>query len=335
MFWQGQTAVLTTKNTGARRNGAMSFSQSVKEEILKNVKKIKGCCATSFLTAVLKSIGLLCLECNAFRFDVESDNLELLEFCSALARNFFGEESEIVCYRQKNKSVGTTKYTLKFRNELGRKLGLVNSDGTLGDNDGLNINLKEPCCRRTFLQALFLSAGSVTVPLAGGDVLSESAHGNYHLEIRFSNTAFADFVKNTFSEIDFKRIERKNCVVLYLKESAKIADFFVSVDAVNAKFMVENIIIGRSFRNTANRQRNCIDSNIDKAVAAGGKQLDAIKYIRDSGKFDALPQQLKEAAIAREQNPDANLAELAAILGISKSGANHRLARLVELQEKK
>lgn len=314
----------------------MSFSQSVKEEILKNVKKIKGCCATSFLTAVLKSSGLLCLENNAFRFDVESDNLELLEFCAALARNYFGEETEIVCYRQKNKSVGAgAKYTLKFRKEIGVKLGLTNADGTLCDSGGLNLNLDEPCCRRTFLQALFLSAGSVSVPLAGGDVLTESAHGNYHLEIRFSNTEFAAYVQKTFSEIGFKQIERKNCVVLYLKESAKIADFFVFVDAVNAKFAVENIIIGRSFRNTANRQRNCIDSNIEKTVVACSKQLTAIKYIRAMGMFDALPQQLKDVAVAREQNPDANLAELAALLGISKSGVNHRLARLVELQEKK
>lgn len=314
----------------------MSFSQTVKEEILKNVKKVKGCCATSFLTAVLKSIGLLCLEHNAFRFDVESDNLELLEFCAALARNNLGEESEIVCYRQSNKSVGANaKYTLKFRKELGTKLGLTRADGTLGGNDELALDLDKPCCKRTFLQALFLSAGSVSVPTAGEDVFSESAHGRYHLEIRFSNAEFATFVQRAFPEIDFKQIERKNCAVLYLKESAKIADFFVSVDAVNAKFAVENIIIGRSFRNTANRQRNCIDSNIEKTVMAGSKQIEAIKYIRAMGMFDALPQQLKDVAVAREQHPDANLAELAAILGISKSGVNHRLARLAELQEKK
>ena len=314
----------------------MSFSQNVKEEILKNVKKVKGCCATSFLTAVLKSIGLLCLENNAFRFDVESDNLDLLQFCSGLAHNFLSEESEITCYRQKNKSVGqSVKYTLRFRKEFGQKLGLISPDGTLPNSDNFNLNLDEPCCRRTFMQALFLSAGSVTVPQADGDVLGDSARGNYHLEIRFSNAEFAAFVQNAYEEIDFKRIERKNGVVLYLKESSKIADFFVFVDALKATFAVENIIIGRSYRNTANRQRNCIDSNIEKSVNAGLKQLEAIKYIRSMGMFDALPQNLKDVAEAREQNPDANLSELAAILGISKSGVNHRLARLMELQEKK
>ena len=314
----------------------MSFSQNVKEEILKNVKKVKGCCATSFLTAVLRSIGLLCLEQNAFRFDVESDNLDLLTFCAQLAHNFLNEESEIICHQQKNKSVGqSVKYTLKFQKGFGAKLGLTNADGSLTDSDVVNVNLDEPCCRRSFMQALFLSAGSVTVPHAEGDLLEESAHGSYHLEIRFYNAQFAQFVQSTYTEIDFKRVDRKNCIVLYLKESAKIADFFVFVDALKAKFEVENIIIGRSFRNTANRQRNCIDSNIEKAVAAGMKQLEAIKYIRMMGMFDALPQQLKDVAVAREDHPDANLTELAAILGISKSGVNHRLKRLVELQETK
>ena len=303
---------------------------------MKNVKKVTGCCATSFLTAVLRSIGLLSLENNAFRFDVESDNLGLLEFCANLARNFFGEESEITCYQQKGKAVGVSvKYTLKFRNEFGVKLGLINSDGSLSVSSNGNVNLDEPCCRRTFMQALFLSAGSVSVPRAEGDVLSDSAHGNYHLEIRFSNSDFAAFVQDAYRELDFKHIERKNGVVLYLKESSKIADFFVFVDAVNAKFAVENIIIGRSYRNTANRQRNCIDSNIEKSVNAGMKQLEAIKYIRMMGMFDALPQTLKDVIVAREQHPEANLTELAAILGISKSGVNHRLLRILELQEKK
>ena len=313
----------------------MSFSQSVKEEILKNVKKIKGCCATSFLTAVTKSIGLLCLESNAFRYDLESDNLDLLEFCATLARNFFDEESELSCYRQKNKSVGTVKYTLKFGNGFGVKLGLINADGSLAEPNALRVDLAEPCCRRAFLQGVFLSSGSVTVPQAEGDVLQQSARGNYHLELRCYNADFAAFIQNTYTEIDFKRIERKNGVVLYMKESAKIADFLVSVDAVNATFTVENIIIGRSFRNAANRQRNCIERNIEKSVNAGIKQLEAIRYIRSMGMFDALPQQLKDVAVAREQYPDANLTELATVLGISKSGVNHRLNRLIELQEKK
>ena len=66
----------------------MSFSQSVKEEVFKNVQKLKGCCATSFLTAVLKSIGSLCLDESGYCFSVETDNLALLDFCGNLCYNY-------------------------------------------------------------------------------------------------------------------------------------------------------------------------------------------------------------------------------------------------------
>ena len=44
-----------------------------------------------------------------------------------------------------------------------------------------------------------------------------------------------------------------------------------------------------------------------------------------------LPPPLRAAAEARLAHPDATLAELAALLGIGRSGANHRLRKLSEL----
>jgi cell division protein WhiA len=46
-----------------------------------------------------------------------------------------------------------------------------------------------------------------------------------------------------------------------------------------------------------------------------------------------LPEQLREVAEARLANPDATLSELAKILGIGKSGINHRLRKLAKLVE--
>ncbi|CAA9528064.1 MAG: Transcription_WhiA, partial [uncultured Rubrobacteraceae bacterium] len=44
-----------------------------------------------------------------------------------------------------------------------------------------------------------------------------------------------------------------------------------------------------------------------------------------------LPPALREMLELRLENPDASLAELAQLGGLSKSAANHRLRRLVEL----
>lgn len=297
----------------------VSFSQSVKDEILKSIKKLKGCCATSFLYAILKSAGSLSLDSFGRSVSVESDNGALAEFCARLAEQQFDVGSAM--FEIRNEKDDKTRYVLKFDIELGEKLGLTK---------GFEPQLQNECCRRAFLQGLFLSCGSCTVPHSEG-AFSESKSAGYHLELRFSDPDFADFAAEKFPELGFGRIDRKNNVVLYLKDSEKIADFFVLCDAINAKFSVENIIIERSYRNTANRQRNCIDSNIDKAVSASLRQLAAVEKLKKEGKFETLPPQLKQIAEVREQNPDANLSEIAALLGISKSGANHRLTRLTEI----
>ncbi len=309
----------------------MSFSQNVKEEISKNVQKMKGCCATSFLTAVLKSIGSLCFG-NGVSFSVETDNLSLLQLCANVCRTRFSCEVDIYQIGEESNA----RYVCKFPPHIGEKLNLVYRDDEdcLNIADEISVDLSSSCCRRAFVQGLFLSCGSASIPSVSEDAFGESDHNNYHLELRFSNWDFADFVLNEFSELDFKLTQRKNNAVLYVKDSEKISDFLGYVDAINAKFTLENVLISRSYRNTANRQRNCIDSNIDRAVTAAAKQLDAIEKIRKDGRFDMLPDQLQQAAIAREQNPSANLAELAAILSISKSGVNHRLEKLLEFAEK-
>ncbi len=311
----------------------MSFSQNVKEEIFKNVQKLKGCCATSFLTAVLKSIGSLCFEENGYCFSVETDNLALLELCSNICKNKF--DSDCIVYQIGENEKNNT-YVAKFDADLGEKLNLTykDDDGYFHINENLSLNLKDSCCRRTFVQALFLSCGSVTIPETTNDAFAESVRSHYHLELRFSNWDFCDFVLKEFSEWEFKQTQRKNNKVLYMKDSEKISDFLGYVDAVNAKFALENVVICRSCRNDANRVCNCIDYNTDKIVAAAAKQIDAIKKIRNSGNFDSLSEQLKQVAIVREENPSINLSEMAEKLHISKSGVNHRLAKILEIAEK-
>ncbi|MEG1706983.1 MAG: helix-turn-helix domain-containing protein, partial [Clostridia bacterium] len=54
------------------------------------------------------------------------------------------------------------------------------------------------------------------------------------------------------------------------------------------------------------------------------------------GTLQLLDEKLKTIAMARLNNPEATLAELAEEVGLSKSGARHRLNKLMEiLQETK
>lgn len=313
----------------------MTFSQSVKSEILKSVKKLSGCCATSFLIAVLKSVGSLSLGFKGFAFTVESDNPEFLELCQRLANTQLGVDATIETYNVNAK--GAPVYSCKFDGSIGEKLGLMSRDGNgvLGLCDDVSSLLpKLECCKRAFMQGLFVACGSVVIPL-NEDVEAETADRvKYHLELRFTDTVFANAVNELYPQISLRSVSRKNSIVLYQKDSEKIADYLVYVNAMSAKLKLENVIAVRAVRNVANRQRNCTFANIEKAVVAAQKQLDAIELLRKKGLFDGLPDNLKEIALLREEYPESTLDEISDMLHISKSGANHRFAKLIELSQR-
>lgn len=307
-----------------------TFSKSVKNEILKTVRNLKGCCATSFLTAVLKSAGSLTLGADGFSFCLESDNRDFLTICQALASEL-GVVADID--EEGNNHKGDKKYVATFDKTLGEKLSLFtrDKDGALLLRDMGEVFPEKSCCKRAFLQGLFVAVGSVMIPQNDDLQASVVDKAKYHLELRFTDGAFADEVNVRYDELRLRLTQRKNNAVLYLKDSESVADFLVYVNAVSAKFKLENVVAARSIRNDANRQRNCTVANIDKAVAAAAKQLEAIATIRRNGRFEELPDTLQEIATLREKYPESTLDEIADMLNISKSGANHRFAKLVEL----
>lgn len=309
----------------------MTFSQDVKSEIIKSVRNIKGCCAASFLTAVLKSSGSLALENKKFSFTVESENHEFLALCGSLAERELAVESKIESYNVNVK--GAAVYSCIFDGKVGEKLGLITrEDGALRLlTDCAPLIPSKPCCRKAFLQALFVSCGSVVIPLSETDVGENQLRAKYHLELRFTDADFARAVSEAYAEFCFRKTSRKNHTVLYLKDSEKIADALSYFNATKGRLKLENVIIGRSMRNNANRQSNCISANIEKSVVASEKQLAAIARLRSTGVFDTLSDQLKDIARIRQEFPEANLDEIAARLNISKSGASHRFAKIIEL----
>ena len=96
-----------------------------------------------------------------------------------------------------------------------------------------------------------------------------------------------------------------------------------------------NIKIVKETRNAANRKANCETANIEKTVKAATPQLAAIMKIQKKKGLDSLSPSLREMAEIRLENPDLSLSELAEQFNppISRSGANHRLKRLIEIAE--
>ena len=315
----------------------MTFSQEVKSEILRSVRNLQGGNATSFLTAVLKSAGSLTLSSGGFAFTLDSDNLELLSLCKNFANEQLNAEVSISTREQPTKN--QQMHTCTFEAVVGEQLGLTvrDKDGTLSlPEDVSTLIPADVAAKHSFMQGLFVAGGSVGIPLTDEEhQYSNMLSSKYHLELRFTDEAFANAVAASFPELDFHFLPRKSHCVLYLKGSEKISDFLVYVNATKAKFALDNVIISRSMRNQTNRQNNCDIANIGKTVTAAGKQLKAITILRENGKFETLPDQLKEIAVLREANVEATLDEIADMLHISKSGASHRMHKLIELSQGK
>ncbi len=310
----------------------MTFSQNAKNEILRSVRSLKECCRKAFLYGAVKSCGSLSFGAGKISVEMDSENADFLRFCGELAEKLFGTGFKIRCGNVSAK--GAAVYTVDFGGEFASLMGITytDADGLLCINEVWDKScLSRSCCKRAFFQALFISCGSVVIPLTENDLSESKSSARYHLELRFTDRAFCDDIAEETREFGFRRTVRKNRDVLYLKDSEKIADFLVYLNAMAAKLKLENVIIGRSLRNDANRQSNCISANIDKAVAASEKQIAAITRLRGEGKLDSLPQPLREAAEMRERFPEATIAEIALKLGISKSGASHRLEKLIEM----
>lgn len=192
--------------------------------------------------------------------------------------------------------------------------------------------LKRECCIHSFLRGVFMACGSVTNP-----------EKEYHLELAVGEEALAGEIAALVEEcgIPFRCTSRKGSSVLYLKESEPIEDMLTLMGAVNSSLELMNVKIYKDVRNKVNRVTNCETANIGKTVNAAAAQLEQIRLIERTVGLDDLPDDLRELAELRLENPEMSLRELCMALSepISRSGVNHRLKRLAaiagEIQSKK
>ncbi len=182
---------------------------------------------------------------------------------------------------------------------------------------------KCPTCLPRFIAQLFLHFGSVTDPTKRN-----------HLEFSFETEAECASVQEVLAEQGFsvRTTTRKRQHILYMKDSESITDFLAYIGANTAAFDFMNNRIEREFRNTVNRQVNCDTANIGKSLKAAEEQIRIIRALSDDGKLNLLPQNLKMTAELRMKFDQMSLKELgdAHDPPITKSGVNHRLAKIID-----
>ena len=188
------------------------------------------------------------------------------------------------------------------------------------------INTEKDEIKKAIVRGAYLGGGSLNNP-----------NSKYHLEIIFKTeedrTKIAEIIKSFNIEIKyFKRNEKYS---LYIKDGEEISKFLALIGANNSVLRYEEIRVEKDSRNSINRIVNCETANLNKTINASVYQIKAIQKIKKFGKFNELPDTLKEIADVRIENPNLSLTELGKLLKnpIGKSGVNHRLKKIIQLSE--
>ncbi len=305
----------------------MTFSQQTKQEILKNIRASKSFFQKSFAYAIIGAGATFSLTKEGLCPRVSSTDVNLLQTLADLVKKQYGWETQII-QEQKNKKY---KYVATFPQEATEVFALLNDQVKFSKEFVFH-----PDSRSGFVKGLFAGFGSVSIPKHTLDLNSSDKSQSYHLEISLNNDEWKNDVEKIMLEIDekFKVIQRKDSTVFYLKDADSIGDFLVYLGATRSKLELENVLIERSLRNTANRQTNCISANIDKALIAANKQLEAIARLRKLEKFDLLSADLQKVALLREEYPEETLSGLAEIANLTKNCISKRMNKIISLANK-
>ncbi len=184
------------------------------------------------------------------------------------------------------------------------------------------------CCKRAYIRGAFLGCGSVNDP-----------NKTYHLEFVLDQETKAETLQSLFMDFDVEthRIarsrNRRTIQVVYLKDGSQIADVLNIIGGHLSLLKFEDIRVVKDVRNQVNRQVNCEAANLDRVVSAAVRQIEDIRFLQENVGLEQLPEGLREAARLRLEHEDLSLQELAAMMGIGKSGVNHRFRKLMAMAD--
>ena len=284
----------------------MSFSTDVKEELSKISNLANKQCVKLEFLGYSKSNNLSIVD-NTLRFSTES-------------------EYNINRYGKLLNNLNSNDYKIELQ---GKNYVITSKDKQIlkiVQENIAEIQMKNDVEEKAFVRGCFLGSGSINNP-----------KNKYHMEIIFKEKETANFVLNILEKynIYFKLLEKTNSNSIYSKDGEEISKFLAFIGANSAVLKFEDIRVYREMRNNVNRLVNCETANLTKTVGAAVKQIDAIKRIKEEGKFTELTDNLKEIAELRIKYPESSLTELGKMTNppIGKSGVNHRLKAIMKIAE--
>lgn len=177
-----------------------------------------------------------------------------------------------------------------------------------------------------FIRGVFLGCGSVSDP-------NKSYHAEFCVPHKNLSVDLCKLLSEiTECELTPKTVLRNGSYIVYFKGSEQICDLLTYIGAPIGAMEIMGTKAVKQVRNNVNRRINSEVANIGKIASASARQLEAIEYIKKTKGIDTLPDDLREIAYLRLENPEMSLRDLGMNLvpPISRSGANHRMQRILE-----
>lgn len=298
----------------------MSFSSDVKQELCQELPD-KSCCRAALCYGLLEFGHAF----SAAQISLQTEHAGVAALYSALTAEVCGIAPLSMRTQERRSGFFIVQAgDAQDRDKIRARFGHEPAELSVRLN---RANLECDGCAAALLRGAFLACGAISNPETG-----------YHLEFSVPYYNLGRDLLALLGEmgVHARQICRGGSQVLYLKESEQIEDCLTLMGAVNASLALMNVKIVKDIRNNANRVTNCESANIDKTVAAAAVHVEAVRKIEARGGLQLLPEDLRELAALRAENPDFSLRELGEALTppLSRSGVNHRLRRIVEFANK-
>ncbi len=310
----------------------MSFSSDLKKE-LSLVKDDKPCCALSELCGLYASTGSLSL-LGRGKLNVQfiSESIVVSKRTYTLLSQALRISPQIH-YLTTARFGGTRKCVLTLgpvrTPELLSAFGMMERrpDGDVSlRSTSPRLAITRQCCARAYLRGVFLGGGTMSNPAQ-----------SYHLELSFRDPPSRETLAKCVQRagLPIRESARGEKRFFYFKQCEQILTLLTAMGANASVMRIEDLRVQRQVLGAVNRAMNCDEANLQKQMEASRHQVEAIRRLRESDKFEGLSEALKEIAIARLSSPDATLSQLGAMLSppIGKSGVNHRMRRLMALAD--
>lgn len=309
----------------------MSFSTYTKNELSRIISNEKSYAMAELASIIRMSGSIQLMGFKRLNIKISTENAAIARKIFKLLKMHFNIHTEIMVKKNRNLKKNNN-YILIISSAMGssellKEVGILKENGSFYINSNIpNELLLDDECKKAYIRGAFLGGGSISDP-----------EKTYHMEFVTNNEEFSIGFKDLINSFGFnsKIVSRKNNYVIYLKEGDQISDILNIIGAHNALLNLENTRVVKEMRNNVNRIVNCETANLSKTVNAAIRQMENIKYIRDTIGLDALPENLREIAYLRAECEDLSLKELGEILTcpIGKSGVNHRLRKIEKIAE--